>query len=54
MHGWLSKNMHFAWSEALVRIVNDLLKLNNGINAFLINSKINLYHTFLVNIYVYW
>ena len=34
-------------------IINDLLKLNNPINIFLINPIIILYHTFSLNINEY-
>ena len=53
IHGWLFKNKHFVWSEAIDMLVNDLLKLNNGISAFLISSNIIVYHVFSLNIYEY-
>ena len=37
------KDIHFVWLEVLAMLVIDLLKLNNPINACLINLKIILY-----------
>ena len=43
------KDIHFVWLEALVMLVIDLLKLNNPINACLINLNVILYCSKLLN-----
>ena len=44
----------FVWSETLTMLTIGLLKLNNAINVFLINSNIILYRVFPLNLKEYW
>ena len=49
MHGCLFKDIHFPWLQTLNPIINDPLKLNNKINAFLINPNIISYYLEKIN-----
>ena len=42
MHGSSCEDRHFVWLETLATRAKDSLKLNNSINACLINLKIIL------------
>ena len=44
MHGWLFKDIHFIWSDALTVLTTDPLKIHNGITAYLINLNHVLYY----------
>ena len=51
MHGWLFEDINFVWSETLSMLANDLLKLNDAINTFLLNLNIILYqYLFLIDL----
>ena len=53
MHVCIFKDIHVVKLETSTILPNDLLKLNNATNTFLINLIIILYCVFLLNIYEY-
>ena len=50
MHSWLFNDINVVNLETLAMIAHDCLKLNTGINNYLVNLSIVLYQVFLM----YW
>ena len=59
MHCILFKDIQLVWLEAFTMLVNDILKLNNVINAFSNNSNILyiilyiFYHIYYITLYYF-